>query len=192
MRINYRYSPFLAHAAILALAGCQKKEAAPAAGPAMTASPAMTAAPAGVKQATAAGVTFEWKFDGSNMDITLRAQTTGWIGVAFDPTTLMKGANFIIGYVKDGKAVVADHYGNQLTSHAPDTSLGGQDNVSNVSGKEENGVTELHFTIPLDSGDKYDKPIGPGKHTVLLAHGDADDFATQHKPDARAKIVLEL
>ena len=190
MRINYRYPLFLALAAVLALAGCQKKEAAPVAGPAMTASPAKTAAPAGVKQATAAGVTFEWKFDGSNMDITLRAQTTGWIAVGFDPTTLMKGANFLIGYVKDGKAVVEDDYGDQLTRHVSDTSLGGQDNVSNVSGKQENGITELHFTIPQSSGDKYDQPIGPGKHTVLLAYGPAADFVTRH--ESRAKIVLEL
>ncbi len=147
---------------------------------------------AGFKEVTAAGVTFDWKITGSNIEIGLKARTSGWVAVAFDPTTLMKGANFIIGYVKDGKVFVADQFGNQLTNHAADTTLGGQDNVTNVSGKEENGVTEIHFTIPLNSGDQYDKPLAAGKHVVLLAHGDGDDFETPHKPDARAKLTLEL
>ncbi len=178
--------------AVFAFTGCQKS--ATQAAPAMSAAPAASAAPAtpGFKQTSAAGVTMEWKITGPNIEIKLRAQTTGWVGVAFDPTSMMKGANFIIGYVKDGQAHVADHFGNQLTNHEPDTELGGKDNLSAVSGKEENGVTEIAFTIPLDSGDKYDKPLGAGKHVVLLAHGNGDDFETPHQPNARAKISVEL
>jgi hypothetical protein len=171
----------------IGLAGCQKA-------PAAASQPAAAAAPAagGARTVSAAGVTMEYNVVGSNIEITLRAQTAGWVAVGFDPQTLMKGANFIMGYVKDGKAVVADHFGNQLTGHAADETLGGKDNIANASGKEENGTTEIRFTIPLDSGDQYDKPLGKGKHVVLLAHGDGDDFVTQHKPNARGKVTIEL
>ena len=186
MKTILRFALLLSLAAVLALAGCQKRapqSAAPAA--------AAPAAP-GFKQASAAGVTMEWKISGPNIEIRLRAQTTGWVAVGFDPSSLMKGANFIIGYVKDGKAAVADHFGNQLTNHAADATLGGKDDVTGVSGKEENGVTEISFRIPLASGDQYDKPLGAGKHVVLLAHGDGDDFETPHQANARAKISVEL
>jgi len=184
MNITLRTVFLFALFVMLVLAGCQKKES--------SAAPAVSVSATGAKQVTAAGVTFDWKITGPNIEIGLKAQTTGWVAVAFDPTSLMKGANFIIGYVKDGKPFVADHFGNQLTNHAADTSLGGQDNVTNVSGKEENGITEIRFTIPLSSGDQYDKPLGAGKHMVLLAHGDGDDHQTPHKPDARAKLNLDL
>jgi hypothetical protein len=189
MNTILRYVVLLTLGFALVLAGCQKKTETAA--PAASAAPAAPATP-GFKQASAAGVTMEWKITGPNIEIKLRAQTTGWIGVAFDPQSLMKGANFIIGYVKDGQVSVQDHFGNQLTGHAPDTELGGKDDVTNVSGKEENGVTEIGFTIPLASGDQYDKPLGAGRHVVLLAHGAADDFETPHEPDGRAKISVEL
>lgn len=181
MKITLRTVWLFAFFAGFVLAGCQK-----------AAAPVVSFTASGAKQVTAAGVTFDWKITGPNIEIGLKAQTTGWVAVAFDPVNMMKGGNFIIGYVKDGTVFVADQFGNQLTNHVLDTSLGGQDNVTNASGKEENGVTEIRFTIPLSSGDRYDKPLGAGKHVVLLAHGDGDDFETPHKPDARAKLRLEL
>lgn len=121
---------------------------------------------------------FEWQINGENLDVKLTAKTEGWVSVGFNPTDMMKDANILIGYVKDGQAVVEDHYGNSAVKHKKDKTQ----NVSNVSGKEENGITELSFTIPLSSGDKEDyAPIaksGPTK--VILAYGKSDSIKLKH------------
>jgi hypothetical protein len=53
----------------------------------------------------------------------------------------------------------------------------------NVSGSEENGITILSFTWPLDSGNKKDHVLVPGvEYTAIMAHGDpgAKDFESCH------------
>jgi len=143
----------------------------------------VTPAASGFKKREVNGFTFQWNIDGKNLNVILSYQTTGWVAVGFDPSRMMKDANIIIGYVKDGTAVVSDQYGSTATSHRPDTSAGGSDNVSNVSGSESGGVTELRFTIPLDSGESTDRAIVPGQsYRVIFAHGPngADDERTYH------------
>jgi hypothetical protein len=168
----------------LALAGCQKKAGS---------GPTVTQGADGSKSVQAIGMTLEWKFDGSDVQFHVTTPSKGWIGVGFDPSTIMRGANFILVYVKDGQAYGTDQYGSQLTNHEPDTALGGQDNVTVVSGTETSSGTEVTFRIPVDSGDQYDKVLSPGtEHTILLAYSDADDFETQHKPDARTKVKVTL
>jgi hypothetical protein len=125
---------------------------------------------------------FEWKLAGDTIKIRLSAKTDGWVGVGFNPTSRMKDANFIIGYVKDGEVKVVDHYGATERQHRDDRRGGGESHVSDISGKEENGVTELLFTIPLDSGGPKDRPIFTDKNNIiLLAHGAGrDSFRTKH------------
>ena len=88
----------------------------------------------------------------------------------------MKGGNFILGYVKNGKVKVTDHFGNSDRNHKADTKSGGQNDTSKVSGSEKKGVTEIIFTIPLKTGDANDTTIDPtGMTTVLLAMGSGRD-----------------
>lgn len=129
-------------------------------------------------------ITFTWKPEEGNLNATVKAPTTGWVAVGFDPAVAMKDANLIIGYVKDGQVYIRDDYGSGFTGHRADVNGGGQDNVTNKSGKEEGGVTEISFTIPLDSGDERDRRLVAGQtYKVLLAYGPdgADDFTTQHR-----------
>jgi hypothetical protein len=66
--------------------------------------------------------------------------------------------------------------------HKDDDRVGGQTNVSNVSGFEEQGRTEVEFTIPLDSGDAKDTPLSVEDDTiVLLAYGKSDRIVLKHK-----------
>jgi len=104
-------------------------------------------------------LTFQWKTDAENIHIKLSAKTTGWVGVGFNPSKEMKDANIILGYVKKGKVKVTDHFGTTKRQHKADKKLGGKKDITNINGKEENGITEISFTIPLDSGDAKDKPI---------------------------------
>lgn len=137
-------------------------------------------------------ITFEWKVNGANIDIRLSAPTTGWVGIGFNPTDQMKDANFIVGYVKKGKVKVSDDYGKTKKTHSKDTKAGGKKDVTGISGGEENGVTTIVFTIPLDSGDAKDKALDiNGVTTVLLAYGAGrDSFKSRHKVHAVLSVNL--
>jgi hypothetical protein len=140
-----------------------------------------------------ADMRFLWRLGEDSIDIKLAAPTPGWVAVGFNPETgeNMKGANLIIGFVRAGKAEVVDHYGTMKDKHKDDDKIGGQTNISNVSGSEAGGTTEVQFTIPLDSGDAKDTVVSrAGDNTVLLAYGKSDRIVLKHK--FRAVLKLDL
>ena len=126
---------------------------------------------------------FQWQVDGGNLNVQIAAPSTGWISVGFDPSNKMADANILIGYVADGKAFLRDDFGVGQVKHGPDTGQGGTENFSNLEGEETDAVTVLRFTIPLDSGDAYDKKLQKGAtYKVIYAYGPngKDDFGTYH------------
>ena len=136
---------------------------------------------------------FLWTLKGDSIDVKLAAPTKGWIGVGFNPDTPenMKGANFLIGYVKGGEAQVFDHYGTEVKKHKEDVKIEGSSDVSNVSGSEQDGQTVLEFTVPLNSGDARDKPVSSqGDTIVLLAYGRSDSVVLKHRFRAIVKVNL--
>lgn len=145
------------------------------------------------KDTTVNGITIRWRVMGTDLEVVLSAPTTGWISAGFNPSMPNhKDANIIIGYVKNGTAYIQDNFGTGAYVHSSDVSLGGEDNVSAVSGSEASGTTEIHFVIPLDSGDAYDRVLLVGeKYLVILACGPngADDYTSQHVRAGFAEIV---
>lgn len=128
-------------------------------------------------------VLLSWQIGDSNIEFDFTAPTTGWIAVGFDPTAAMKDADIIIGYVSGDGSHIRDDWGDGFTSHRPDTEIGGTDDVTLISGNEEDGTTRLIFSIPLSSGDSYDKELAAGEaYKILLAYGpdDADNFQGYH------------
>jgi len=122
----------------------------------------------------------------------LVARTKGWVAIGFNPKLIMKGANIIIGYVKKNKTYIFDHYGTGIISHKIDTSIGGKNDVTNISGYEKNELTELKFSIPLNSKDKYDTEIKLNKKTVvLLAFGRSDNMKKRHIYRKKLKVVFK-
>lgn len=137
------------------------------------------------------GIRMSWAIDGDQLQVTVIAKTTGWIGVGFEPLRKMQGANFIIGYVKDGEAVIEDHYGVSTKKHKKDIDLGGSDDVEDTGSSEADGSTKLAFKIPLDSGDEFDNKLEEGKKiTVLLAFGKNDDTTSKHRTVVKTSIKL--
>ncbi len=135
-----------------------------------------------------------YEFKGSEIEFTLTAPTTGWVGIGFNPSSRMKDADFVVGYVKDGTLFVQDSYGVKSTSIDSDTSIGGTDNVRGISGTENNGITTIVFALPLDSNDIYDKTFVQGdSYKVLLAYGkDSDDnFDSKHRKRDSMDAVLK-
>lgn len=131
-----------------------------------------------------AGVTVHWINDDQYLYMAMQAQTTGWVSVGLDPENKMQGANYILGYVQDGQAVVLDMFGVQPfgpNSHPNDDTLGGRNDILAFGGKEENGTTVIEFQIPLDSGDPYDKPLASGaSYQLIAAMGSDDDAMSLH------------
>ncbi len=138
-------------------------------------------------------VQLRWKVTGETIDFEMTAATTGWVSIGFNPTRVMKDADFIFGFVKDGEVVISDQFGTGAFSHASDEELGGEDNIISFSGSESDGKTSLNFTIPVNSGDEYDSVLTPGQtHTVLYAFGPdgADNFEKKHSN--RGKVDVEF
>ncbi|MEX2445518.1 MAG: DOMON domain-containing protein [Alkalispirochaeta sp.] len=142
---------------------------------------------------TVAGVDVRIGVVGDTLEVELSAETTGWISIGFDPSRQMADANIIIAYVEDGELRIADDYGIGRMAHGRDTEHGGSDDIIAATGRQEDGVTTVEFTIPLDSGDDLDKPLIPGEtYLVLVAYGPdgAADFTTYHAN--RGSFELEL
>jgi hypothetical protein len=139
------------------------------------------------------GIVMGWRTEGPSLIIRISAPSRGWVAVGFEPTQAMKDANFLIAYVKDGTVYVRDDYGTERGKHAADTQLGGKNDVKAISGNEKDGITEVTFSIPLDSGDVYDKPLLPGnEYLILLAFGKSDSFSAVHEIEAEAKGSIRL
>ena len=139
-----------------------------------------------------AKVNFFWRVNGDLLYVMLRGPTTGWVGIGFNPEQRMKGANFILGMVDQGKVMVTDDFGIGSTKHQQDMSLGGKTDLMNVYGLEEEGITEIGFTVRLDSGDSMDTILVPeGDTIVLLGHGAGQDsFKDRHTYRGIFKVNL--
>lgn len=132
-----------------------------------------------------------WEIEGDTIHIKMTAYTEGWIAIGIGAEMKMKGADIIIGYVKDGEVFIRDDYGNSPISHRADTSGGGEDNILSASGVESRGVTTIEFTIPLDSGDDRDNRIIPGKtYRVIYACGRKDNFTSIHSKRGSLEITF--
>jgi len=144
------------------------------------------------ESAVIAGVSLEWEQRGDRLIMTMSAETEGWVSVGFDPEKKMRGANILIAYVKDnGTVVLEDHYGYSQFNHRSDLSLGGSRDIELIEGSEINGVTRIRFSIPLDSGDEYDRILIPGQtHKLITAQGVRDSFSLRHRNRGSAELIL--
>lgn len=142
---------------------------------------------------TVENITFQWTVVDDHIKISLSAKTEGWVAVGFNPSRAMKDANLILGYVKEEKATITDHFGVTKHQHKSDEKLGGKNNITDISGTEEKGITTINFTIPLDSGDDNDPVISTdAETTVLLAYSTGrDSFRTRHKFRTSLKVNLK-
>ena len=139
------------------------------------------------------GMYLRWKFATSNVTFEVSGETSGWVAVGFEPSSQMNNANIIIGYVENGVVTISDDFGNSGSSHAKDTSSGGTNNLSAVTGNETNGTTTIRFTIPQNSGDSRDKALVSGQtYTVMLAKSSADDLTTAHTGNRSGRTSFSL
>ncbi len=136
----------------------------------------------------------KWRVSGSNLEVELKGPSTGWVAVGFGGSYLMHDANIIIGYLSGSSANIRDDFGITSNTHESDSNLqGGQQNVSDKSGSESSGKTEIRFTIPLDSGDLWDVALTDGQsYNIVFICGEdgADNFTSDYRTITNTSITL--
>jgi hypothetical protein len=134
---------------------------------------------------------FSYAIDGKNLVAKVSYPTKGWVAIGFNPKRKMAGANMVIGKVSDKGVYIQNHYGTAPTEHKPKVDLGRKDCISDGNVTQNNGVTTVFFTIPLNDGDPKDPVLVPGQETtVIFAAGDAHDITEQHFDAAKTKLTL--
>jgi hypothetical protein len=140
--------------------------------------------------AEANGIKVSIVVNGANAEVTVSAPANGWVAVGFNPTTRMKDANFLIGYVKDGVAYARDDFGVGPTGHQEDEKIGGKNDLLSFKGVEADGMTTMTFVIPRDSGDSKDSKLGPGTHNIIVGMSGSDNFTGFHSKVGKTTITL--
>ncbi|UCF70764.1 MAG: hypothetical protein JSW49_00350 [candidate division WOR-3 bacterium] len=150
----------------------------------------------GYNTKTVEGITLSWRTNDADDSLLVKvsATTIGMVLIGFydDPLNGLRDANIITGYVVSDTAYVRDNYGTGEEAYAPDTTApGGTDDVTEKDGSEVEGVTEISFTIPLNSGDARDIVLELGQeHVVFLAWGTNDSHYSSFT--VHVSTVIEL
>jgi len=132
-----------------------------------------------------------WASDDNYLYVGISAKTTGWIAVGIEPSSKMKDADMVFGFVEDGETTISDAFSTGAYGpHSPDTELGGTDDILEFSGKEEGGFTTIEFKRELNTGDKYDKEFSNGANRIIWAYGSTDKLTAKHTRRGYGEIML--
>ncbi len=130
-----------------------------------------------------------WTLYKENIYLALRSHAKGWMGIGIDPTgSLMQGADIILGYVKDGKLFIQDNFANSAVNRAPDTVLGGKNDILESAGSESDKGTVIEFKRKLNTTDSFDRALTDNEYKVLLAYSESDDLTSYHPVKSTAFI----
>ena len=135
-----------------------------------------------------------WHLSGEECYFAVRAQTTGWVAIAFGHEQFMRDADMIIGWVDDqGNDQVLDCYSTgEFGPHPPDTELGGTSDIVSFAVRQGEGVTTMEFKRLLQAADRYDKPLpATGDFEVIWAYGRTDDYRDKHPTAGYAVLNFE-
>ncbi len=131
-----------------------------------------------------------WSITGDDIYLGLKSPGQGWVAIGLDPTgPIMQGADILIGYIQNGRLYLADEYAADITSHIPDTQLGGRDDLLQKAGSESEQGTVLEFMRKLNTRDRHDQPIASGRRIVMLAYSDSDDTSGYHGETAKRRAI---
>lgn len=126
--------------------------------------------------------TLYWRNDGEDFQAAMAADVTGWVAVGFEPTSRMRDADIVFGWVEDGTPRIVDMYATGETGpHPPDGELGGTEDIFEFGGSETGGATVIEFSRKMDTGDAYDKAFEPGQTvSIIWAMAESDVPSFRH------------
>lgn len=138
--------------------------------------------------------TLSWAVENETAIFAIRAQTTGWVAIGFDPVEIMDQADMVFGWVEqDGSVQVHDAFSiGMFGPHPVDTDQGGSFDILESAVTESGGFTTFEFSRALETGDAADKPLPTDTElSIIWAYGAADDFELIHDRAGAATIRLE-
>ncbi len=123
-----------------------------------------------------------WNVTDLNITIGIKALATGWVALGISPTTMMLGADFLMGGYAGATAYAEDHYATTTTAHVLDTDLsGGTDDIMAFNSTESGGWTTLELKRALSTGDTNDKDISIGTPlNIIWGISTSDDISAKH------------
>jgi len=141
----------------------------------------------------ATGIEFFWSHDGQELFAGIKTVSSGWISAGFDPQSAMKDANIIFMALDGEDVMIRDDFGTSAFSHDDDVELGGTNDITASAAGRDGGITVYEFSIPLDSGDEFDRVLVPGnEYGVIFAVNDNGiDFDSKHSASGSAGIQLD-
>jgi hypothetical protein len=106
----------------------------------------------------------------ATIKVELDVQCTGWIGIGLSQDGQMSNSDVIMCYYSNNqaKALCRDSWANSRSTPPADDSLGGVDNLTDVTGSVTNGRTKISFKRNLDTGDSKDLVIFQGKKMNVI------------------------
>lgn len=132
-----------------------------------------------------------WRSDEQDVYIGMKAKTSGWISIAFQPGSRMRNADMVLGFVKNGETTVLDLFSTgDFGPHSPDDELGGTQNILEYGGSEDNEFTIVEFKRALNTGDSYDVEVSFGENKIIWAYSSSDDIMQKHTNRGYGEIVL--
>lgn len=127
-------------------------------------------------------------------EFTVKAPTTGWIGLGFESSMIMKDAEMILMTNKDGKGFVEHYYGTGATKIAPISSLDNNyknDNLKLISyNSDDKSSTYVFLRTENIKGNYFKKLDGTREIKVLYAWSNTTDIGKKHKKSSSEKVKL--
>jgi hypothetical protein len=135
------------------------------------------------------GIRVYWSNDEMDLTMGLVSPGTGWVAVGFEGSMIKLDANIIQAAVAAGELTIQDQFGTDPFSHSEDA----EQDILEAAGAETDGDTVVEFSIPLDSGDAWDRPLLPGNtYSLLLAYNESsDDLASMHSAASTTQFTLD-
>ncbi len=133
-----------------------------------------------------------WSINGTRIWMAMVGETEGWVSIGFEPTTMMRDADMLIGWVDDDGPGLWDTYSTgDLGPHPLDTDLGGSDDIITFNGTQTDGFTTMEFLRELDTQDDYDKEIpSSGSLNIIWGLGSSDDPESSHTDRGAGTLLL--
>ena len=129
------------------------------------------------KGVTLGNMNMTYQIVGDEIQIQLKAPTTGWLGIGFNSTNSIVKSDLYLLRVRNGSLEGIDMYVAGAGNPKNDTLLGGSNNLKLINGIEDNNSTELTFRLPLPSNDKYDYTHSLSREFwLILAYSQSDDY----------------
>ena len=134
-----------------------------------------------------------WYIEQDELYMAMLGKTTGWVAIGFNPGDMMMDADIVMAGLVDDTPYWSDSFSTgPFGPHPADTTLGGMDNILNLTVLENDGWTIVEFSRKLDTGDEYDALIIPGDDmTVMWAMGRDDNMEIKH-PSAKGKTIISF